>query len=221
MHIKADKNAATHHRHSTDPISFHTEEVGDVVAWLTRNAAAEGGRCIISSGATIYNVLAATRPDLVRILAAGNFPFALPRYLCRPVLFNDDGQVKFNFGRAALLGSASNPRKAHLPTLSTQQLEALDAIETIARATEFSFTTQAGDLHFINNMTVLHRREGFTNTADQERHLVRMLLSDSVYGSHIPILKKEWTDAFNEEADRTFHIDPMPSGYFPLRKYPN
>lgn len=122
--------------------TFHTEDCGDVVAWLTRNVAADGGRCVISSAATVYNVLSAARPDLIRVLAAGNWPFALPRYLCRPVIFNENGKVLFNFGRAALLGSSANPRKAHLPALNTQQQEALDAIEAIARATEFGFRTQ-------------------------------------------------------------------------------
>ncbi|CAN8099777.1 unnamed protein product [Discula destructiva] len=221
VHIIADKGESAHHRHGTDAITFHTEEAADVVAWLTRGAAAVGGHCIISSAATVYNVLGAARPDLVRVLAAGNWPFALPRYLCRPVIFNENGRVLFNFGRAALMGSTANPRKAHLPTITAKQLEALDAIESIARATEFAFTTQPGDMHFINNMAVLHRRDGFTNDADQSRHLVRMRLSDSVYGTGIPSLRREWADAFNEEGDRTFHIEPMPAGYFPLRKYPN
>lgn len=122
--------------------TFHTEDCGDVVAWLTRNVAADGGRCVISSAATVYNVLSAARPDLIRVLAAGNWPFALPRYQCRPVIFNESGKVLFNFGRAPLLGSSANPRKAHLPALNAQQQEALDAIETIARATEFGFRTQ-------------------------------------------------------------------------------
>lgn len=57
--------------------TFHTEETGEVIAWLTRGVAASGGNCVISSAATVYNVLAATRPDLIRVLAAGNWPFAL------------------------------------------------------------------------------------------------------------------------------------------------
>lgn len=57
--------------------TFHTEETGDVIGWLTRSAAATGGKCIIASGHTVYNVLAAARPDLVRILARSDWPFAL------------------------------------------------------------------------------------------------------------------------------------------------
>lgn len=201
--------------------THHTEEAADVVAWFTRAAAETGGRCVISSAGTIYNVLAATRPDLVRVLAASDWPFAFPRYQCRPVIFNENGMVKFNFGRAALLGSVANPRKAHLPTLSTKQMEALDAIEQIARATEFGFATQPGDLHFLSNMHVLHRRDAFTDGAASSRHLLRMWLSDTVYGSKISELARQWEDAYNDVADRTYHVEPMPVGYFPLRKHPN
>lgn len=57
--------------------TFHTEETGDVIGWLTRAAAATGGKCIIASSHTVYNVLAAARPDLIRVLARSDWPFAL------------------------------------------------------------------------------------------------------------------------------------------------
>ncbi|KAG6037543.1 hypothetical protein E4U41_004987 [Claviceps citrina] len=80
VHIIADNSTrmrASHHRHSTSPITFHNEEAGDIVSWLTRNTARAGGKCIIASCHTIYNVLAASRPDLVRALARSDWPFAL------------------------------------------------------------------------------------------------------------------------------------------------
>ncbi|KAM3465476.1 hypothetical protein MY5147_009286, partial [Beauveria neobassiana] len=67
VHIVADNSSpinAHHHRHSTAPITFHTEESGDVISWLTRSTAASGGKCIIASAHTVYNILATTRPDL-------------------------------------------------------------------------------------------------------------------------------------------------------------
>ena len=48
-----------------------------MVSWLTRSTAATGGKCIIASAYTVYNVLAATRPDLVRTLARSDWPFAM------------------------------------------------------------------------------------------------------------------------------------------------
>lgn len=87
-----------HHRHSTTAIvsplvsravyhnvanhtrrqqTFHNEEAGDIVSWLTRSTAASGGKCIIASAYQIYNVLATHRPDIVRTLAKSDWPLAL------------------------------------------------------------------------------------------------------------------------------------------------
>ena len=129
-----------------------------------------------------------------------------------------------NFGRAALVGSASHPRPEHLPSITARQLEALDAIEAIAKATQLEMQTQAGDMHFINNLAVLHRREGFTDGMDQaqKRHLVRMRLRSSTLGWETPEeLKREWFDAFEKKGRQAWHVEPMPDGFFPLRMQPN
>ncbi|KAM0329923.1 hypothetical protein ACHAQA_004089 [Verticillium albo-atrum] len=223
VHIVADNSTAQraeHHRHSTSSITFHNEEAGDVVSWLTRSTAVAGGKCIIASGHTVYNVLANTRPDIIRTLARSDWPFALPRFHCRPILFHHDDKMIINFGRAPLLGSAAHPRPAHLPTLSARQIEALDTVEAIAKATQHEIQTQAGDIHFINNLVVLHRREGYVNGEGlhEKRHLVRMILRDSKLGWSIPDeLKRDWYDAFEKDADRAWHLEPMPEGFFPLR----
>lgn len=130
-----------------------------------------------------------------------------------------DDRLAINFGRAPLIGSSAHPRKEYLPVLNSQQMEALNAIEAIARATEFQFATMPGDLHFINNTTVLHRRDGFVDDETHKRHLVRLRLSSD---ASIPqSLSREWTQAFGDAGDRIFHIEPVPPGFFPLRSYPN
>ena len=129
-----------------------------------------------------------------------------------------------NFGRAALLGSAVHPRPSHLPSLTPRQVEALDAIEAIARATQMEIQTHAGDMHFINNLAILHRREGFVDggSTAEKRHLVRMRLRNSQRGWEIPeALQREWQSAFDRASDRVWHLEPMPDALFPLRKYPN
>lgn len=108
--------------------------------------------------------------------------------------------------------------------MSPQQLEALDAIEMIARATEMEIQTQPGDIHYINNLAVLHRRDAFVNGDDHaaKRHLIRMRLRNETLGWTIPDeLKQEWSDAFEEEGERVWHLEPMPDGFFPLRLYTN
>lgn len=228
VHIVADNSSEVklgHHRHSTSAISFHNEEAGDVVAWLTRSTAAAGGKCIVSSAYTIYNVLAAHRPDIIRTLAKSDWPFALPRFQCRPLLFWHDSRLVINFGRTPLLGNAVHPRPDHLPKLNERQREALDVVEAIAQAVQLEIKTQPGDMHFINNLAILHRREGFVDgeSAQQKRHLVRMRLRSTRLGWEIPDdLKQEWHNAFDREnAYQTWHLEPMPGDVFPLRKYTN
>ncbi|KAM0342735.1 hypothetical protein ACHAPU_009227 [Fusarium lateritium] len=227
VHIVADNSSklkAGHHRHSTSPINFHNEEAGDIVSWLTRSTAVSGGKCIIASAYTVYNVLAASRPDMIRTLARSDWPFALPRFQCRPILFHHEGRVIMNFGRVALTGNAVHPRPANLPAVTPRQMEALNSIENIARATQLEISTQAGDMHFINNLAVLHRREGFVNGegSQERRHLVRMRLRDDELGWSLPAdLKEEWDAAFNKEAPKIWHIEPMPDGFFPLRSQAN
>ena len=129
-----------------------------------------------------------------------------------------------NFGRVALTGNAVHPRPSNLPTVTPRQMEALDSIENIAKATQLEISTRAGDIHFINNLTILHRREGFVNGegAQERRHLVRMRLRDSQLGWNLPAdLRREWEDAFNEEAPKILHVEPMPDGFFPIRSQAN
>ena len=42
---------------------------------LTKSRGASGGSSIVSSAWTIYNELAARRPDLIKVLAEPNWPF--------------------------------------------------------------------------------------------------------------------------------------------------
>ncbi|CAH0026565.1 unnamed protein product [Clonostachys rhizophaga] len=228
VHIIADNSSkvkAGHHRHSTEAITFHNEEAGDIVSWLTRSVAASGGKCIIASAYAVYNVLAADRPDLVRALAGGDWPFALPRFQCRPVLFNHNGRLIINFGRTPLVGSASHPRSSQLPGLSLRQMEALDAVEELAKSFQLEIVTRAGDIHFINNLAILHRREGFQNgtSSGEKRHLVRMRLRDDELAWALPEeLQEEWSSAFDDtKTSKVWHLEPMPDGYFPLRSQTN
>lgn len=129
-----------------------------------------------------------------------------------------------NFGRTPLLGNATHPRSDRLPKTNDRQREALDLIEAIAKATQLEIKTQPGDMHFINNLAILHRREGFVNgqTKQDKRHLVRMRLRSSRMGWTIPTeLKRDWHDAFEKDLAKTWHLEPMPGDAFPLRKYTN
>ena len=91
------------------------------------------------------------------------------------------------------------------------------------------FMTKPGDLHFVNNLALLHRRSAFVDATSDERdsssptkrHLVRMHLRNKDLAWDIPpALKDDWDKAFEDEdsgGDCKWHIMPMPPGFFPLR----
>jgi hypothetical protein len=129
-----------------------------------------------------------------------------------------------NFGREPLIGNAAHPRPADLPPLNASQSEALDIVESIAVATQFEFATQPGDIHFANNLAILHRRDKFVDceAEGRKRHLVRMRLRNAGLSWGVPPeLKPFWDKAFGHEGDhQVWHIEPTPDGFFPLRVYP-
>lgn len=62
--------------YSDGEVIFHTD-VGDIVSLFALGEPASGGESLLASGWRIYNELAATRPDLVKILAED---WSVPRY---------------------------------------------------------------------------------------------------------------------------------------------
>lgn len=55
--------------------AFHNDIFCDILAMQTHTVAAKGGNHIIASSWKIYNELAAARPDVLRLLAAPDWPF--------------------------------------------------------------------------------------------------------------------------------------------------
>jgi len=143
-----------------------------------------------------------------------------PRFQCRPVLYYHDSHLIINFARAPLLGSVAHPRDPELPTLTPIQREALDAVEAIAVATQLEIATQPGDLHFINNLSIMHRREAFVDDEEsgKKRHLVRLRLRNTETAWSIPDeLKDDFEAAYDDSIDRQYHLESMPEGFFILR----
>lgn len=47
----------------------------DCLCLFTKNLSEKGGRSILASAYTVYNEIAATRPDIIHTLAESNWPF--------------------------------------------------------------------------------------------------------------------------------------------------
>ncbi|KAK6062689.1 taurine catabolism dioxygenase TauD [Seiridium cupressi] len=136
----------------------------------------------------------------------GHWPSLSPRYQCRPLIFFEEDHLITNFGPISLLGNNTHPRPESIPTINQRQHEALDIVEAIAQAAELKLQTRPGDMHFINNLALLHRRNSFVDGSlkQEKRHLIRMRLRSSELGWSIPPqLKPDWVAAFESDTWQT------------------
>lgn len=209
---------------ATVEMPFHTDLVCDVVSTLTKacgGSGGSGGSGIVTSAWTVYNELAATRPDLIHVLAEPNWPFDTftrdPPFYRRPLLYLQDGKVITNFSRRCLVGHATTgPRTPGIPGLTEAQAEALDALHAIGRRHELRISMQTGDIRFINNMGLMHRRDTYRDgepddgtpaSLDQRRYLLRLWLHNpDACWSLPPLLRLAWERIFRDP-ERDGHWD--------------
>ncbi|KAK3934286.1 putative taurine catabolism dioxygenase TauD [Diplogelasinospora grovesii] len=194
---------------------FHTDTVTDCLCLFTQSLAEVGGRSVVASAWTVYNELAATRPDLIHTLAAPDWPFDTygrePPYYKRALQYWHQDKLITSFSRRLLVGHLPfEPRTPGIPGLTEAQAEALDAVHFIARKHEIKPRMEKGDLRFINNMALLHRREAFENSGDTKRHLVRIWLNNEDMCWKLPApLQLAWARVFDDEG-RGEHWDIAP-----------
>lgn len=104
-----------------------------------------------------------------------------------------------SFSRRSLVGHPKVPRTPGIPGLSERQAEALDAVHYIAEKHSIAPSMEKGDMRFINNMAILHRREAFVNETDAERHLIRIWLNNPEKNWDLPDpLKLAWARVFDD-----------------------
>ncbi|KAK4222793.1 hypothetical protein QBC38DRAFT_460039 [Podospora fimiseda] len=186
---------------------FHTDTVTDTLCLFTQELASCGGRSVLASAWTVYNELAATRPDLIHVLAAPDWPFDTygrdPAFYRRALMYFHDGKLITSFSRRLLVGHEPfTPRSKNIPGLTEAQAEALDAVHFIAKKHEIKPRMERGDIRFVNNLGLLHRREAFENVqGSKPRHLVRVWLNnDEGMCWNLPRpLRLAWARVFEEE----------------------
>lgn len=141
-----------------------------------------------------------------------------PPYYNRAILYNQGPKIIFNFSRRLLTGMAPrDPRTPGIPGLSLRQAEALDAMHAIARSHEIRTVMQKGDIRFLNNMGLLHRRESFQDDGTTKRHLIRLWLHNQAHCWKLPgSLRLAWARIFeDEERESQWTLNPMgPDGKY-------
>ncbi|KAI0599894.1 hypothetical protein F4775DRAFT_98737 [Biscogniauxia sp. FL1348] len=198
---------------ATVQMPFHADVVCDVVSLLTVSCGEGGGCGFVASAWTVYNELAATRPDLIHVLAEPNWPFDThgrnPSYYERAVMFFEDGKLIVNFSKQTLVGHLPvKPRTPGIPGLSEAQAEALDALDYIGRKNAYSQPSHKGDIRLFNNLALMHRRDAFTDSEDNYRHLLRLWLHNDSQCWKLPkALEVAWDRTFRDtERPEKWHI---------------
>jgi len=155
---------------------------------------------------------------LLELLAEPNWTFEsrgriLPT-TTRPLIHYHDGRIILNFLRQPLIGLETLPRPKKFPQISPKQLEALDAIESVARKHQLAMNLQPGDLTFINNFGILHARGDFQDTKAASRYHVRMWLKNETLAWKLPRSLKEGNKAIFEtrggEVEERWNIVAVP-----------
>lgn len=207
-----EKGGIGNSAYTTDKQVFHTD-VGDLIALLALQSAAEGGTSRISSGGRVYNELAATRPDIIKTLSE---PWPLdsfggnPGYTLRPLLYHEDGHAIIQYSRRHFTGYLSQKRSPNIPPITEAQAEALDAVHFLAEKYSLGLNFQKGDIQYINSMGLLHARDAFRDDAEHTRHLIRLWLRNDELAWNTPgPLKPIWNRLYSVGPDeQRFPLEP-------------
>ena len=121
----------------------------------------------------------------------------------RSLIHLEEEKVIFSFSRRPLLGSATSPRSKSIPDLTDKQVEALNIVQALAERHALVLNLDSGDMLFWNNLALLHARNGFTDSPEHRRHLVRIWLHNDNLGWSIPqSIRGTWNEAFDDQKGR-------------------
>jgi hypothetical protein len=165
-------------------LSFHSDR-SDVIGFLCWKQAKAGGENQMVHSMALHNEILEKRPDLLEELYK---PFYYKRhnvdsgndlpYCSQPIFSVTKGFFACNILRVLIDRAYELPE---LPDMTGSQREALDFLEETASCPllHYSFRQEPGDMLFMNNFTVLHRRSAFADHPEPglRRHNFRVWLS--------------------------------------------
>jgi catechol 2,3-dioxygenase-like lactoylglutathione lyase family enzyme len=172
---------------------FHSDG-SDLVGLLCLHPAASGGESKIASAHAVYNEMLRRATHLVDVMyqpmpwdrndeqGSGEAPF-----FELPPIIDIDGLPRLFFIAWYIRDSQRHPRA---PRLTDDQCAALDLAESIANDPAFHIEMrfEPGDIQLLNNTTVLHSREAYTDAEDADharlRHLLRLWLKTEHATTH-------------------------------------
>jgi hypothetical protein len=163
---------------------FHTDGA-DVIGLLSLQIARRGGASRIVSSVRVYQAVRAARPDLAPLLLEPWFfriPGArargLPEALPRPIVTDAGAKIE-SFYIGWYIRNAQGV--AGVPPLDDRRRELLELYERTANdpALYLDMDFQPGDVQWLRNAFVLHKRTAYEDHAEpaRKRHLLRLWLA--------------------------------------------
>ncbi|KAI8954647.1 TfdA family taurine catabolism dioxygenase TauD [Xylaria longipes] len=228
-HIKdltssAENGAIGSPAYTTDKQVFHTDS-GDIVSLFALETSAAGGASKLASTWRVYNEIASTRPDLIHTLSEDWDMEVFEKsdqldkpYTKRPLIFHfpatdtNPERIALQYARRYFVGFGALPRNSQIPPITEAQAEALDTLHFLGDKFCVNTDFQKGDIQYINNLAIFHARDGFTDTPEKRRHLLRLWLRDPENAWESPkVLDWRWDQLYK-------NITPE-SQVFPLEPY--
>ena len=98
----------------------------------------------------------------------------LKPYTSRPLLFHTPAsetspeRVIIQYARRGFTGFLNLPRSKSIPPITEAQAEALDALHFLADRFSLTLDFQKGDIQYVNNLSIFHARDAFTDSPGKE-----------------------------------------------------
>lgn len=75
--------------------------------------------------------------------------------------------MSIQYARRSFTGFLGLPRSPGIPHLTEAQAEALDTLHFLGEKYNLALNFQKGDIQYINNLSVFHARDAFTDTEEK------------------------------------------------------
>lgn len=161
-------------------VGFHSDPT-DVVALLCVRPALSGGRSIVVSAVAVHNAMVREHPELAEVLyepwwrdlRRGDDPDG---FAASPVFAVDEqDRLVADYGPDYIRSAQRSP---HVPRLTRRQRDAMAAMDELMSRLAVTMDFQPGDMQFLNNHAVWHRRTEYHDDPDPAsgRDLIRIWL---------------------------------------------
>ncbi|POR31577.1 Uncharacterized protein TPAR_08235 [Tolypocladium paradoxum] len=199
-----------------EPQPFHNDMGCDILALQVRHSAHSGGHTYLSSAWAVFNALVREESEVARSLLTPNWPVQISgrtsRHNLAPAFAIHEGRLMASMDPNRF-GRHPASTDAETPALNAAQKHALERVSVVAKRTELQLRLETGDILFLNNWAMLHRRDAYDDDKTSSRHMVRLWLRNTRLGWLVPpLMLPPWQAAYGETSKgkaRIYSLYPM------------